>query len=159
MSYKEKCFEYFSSNKEQGKEDLLKGAVSKFGITRLTAENYYSKWEEEKDVEEAVENIFGKDETNELCENTKFEKETAAVNNKPAKPADKSAKDCEGPAKDSKKRLKIVRLEGEKLSFSIEGKYVTLYTPQSKSIDVKIEDLKDIIAEIQEFMELKEVVM
>jgi hypothetical protein len=49
-------------------------------------------------------------------------------------------------------------LEGEKLSFSIEGKYVTLYTSQSKSIDVKIEDLKDIIAEIQEFMELKEVV-
>lgn len=242
MSYKEKCFEYFSSNKEQGKEDLLKGAVSKFGITRLTAENYYSRWKAQNPssvdevAEKAADYIFGEgeeeeiekkpnltdemileelkksgfsypsispgtikciankfnleehtakfrleelakkrktkeenkklevtkmteDEINELCENTKFEKETAAVNNKPAKPADKSAKDCEGPAKDSKKRLKIVRLEGEKLSFSIEGKYVTLYTPQSKSIDVKIEDLKDIIAEIQEFMELKEVVM
>lgn len=158
MSNKEKCFEYFNSNKEQLKEDLLKGVVSKFGITRLTAENYYSKWEEEKDVEEAVENIFGKDEINELCENTEFEKGSVVVKEKAVKPADKSAKDCEEPAKDSRKRLKIVRLEGEKLSFSIKGEWVTLYTPQGKNIDVKIEGLEDIMAEIREFLELKEVV-
>lgn len=72
MSYKEKCFEYFSSNKGQEKVSLLKGAVSKFGITRLTAENYYSRWKTQDSssvdevAEKAVDYIFGEGEGEEI---------------------------------------------------------------------------------------------
>ncbi|APM37341.1 hypothetical protein [Clostridium kluyveri] len=72
MSYKEKCFGYFSSNKGQEKGDLLKGAVSKFGITRLTAENYYSRWKAQNPssvdevAEKAVDYIFGEGEGEEI---------------------------------------------------------------------------------------------
>lgn len=72
MSYKEKCFEYFSSNKGQEKGDLLKGAVSKFGITRLTAENYYSRWKAQNPssvdevAEKAADYIFGEGEEEEI---------------------------------------------------------------------------------------------
>lgn len=143
--------------------NMIKCIASKFNLEEHTAKFRLEELAKKRKTKEENKKMeltkVTEDEINELCENTEFEKETVAVDDKPAKPADKPSKDCEEPAKDSKKRLRIVRLEGEKLSFSIEGKYVTLYTPQSKSIDVKIEDLKDIIAEIQEFMELKEVVM
>ncbi|WP_373845208.1 hypothetical protein [Clostridium sp.] len=140
MTNKEKCFEYFNSNKEQLKEDLLKGVVSKFGITRLTAENYYSKWEEEKDVEEAVENIFGKNEINELCENTKFGKGPTAVNEKP-KP---------------KKLLKIALLEGKKMDYAIQGGgFIMRQKSAANAIPINFEDIDDFIAELRE---LKDVV-
>lgn len=139
MSNKDKCFEYFSSNKEQGKEDLLKGAVSKFGITRLTAENYYSKWEEEKDVEEAVENIFGKDETNELCENTEYVKGSVAVNEKP-KP---------------KKLLKVALLQGKVMSYEIqEGGFLLKQKSYINTIPVDFKDIDDFIAELKELKEV-----
>lgn len=58
--------------KDKKKGDLLKGAVSKFGITRLTAENYYSRWKAQnlssvdEVAEKAVDYIFGEGEGEEI---------------------------------------------------------------------------------------------
>ena len=55
------------------------------------------------------------------------------------------------------KRLKITRLDGKILNYAICGEYITMHDSKNISgVDIKPEQLEDLIAELQELQEVVE---